>query len=245
MEITEERLTLGSFDAMTEQEHLHRYEYVSELVAGKDVLDIACGSGYGSKLLAKAGASSVRGVDVSADAVRYASEHYANDRLTFEVGDAENLQGIADESFDVVVSFETIEHLNHVDRYLAEVRRVLKPGGIYFVSTPDRRLASSMYVFRGRPNNQYHVREFTRSELLEILGRNFNVQECLGQAYVSRALVFWPVQAFCKGFCYALRRFGAYAFIRKHYHLGSGLGVQKRDHGVARYWVVRCQKPAN
>jgi len=245
MEITHERLTLGSFDPITEQEHLRRYEYVVNLVEGKDVLDIACGTGYGSKLLADGGARSVRGIDVSADAVQYAAEHNANDRLKFEVGDAENLQGIPDESFDVVISFETIEHLNRVDKYLAELRRVLRPGGMYIVSTPDRRLASSLYLFRGRPNNEYHVREFTRSELLEILGRTFTVRECLGQAYVSRALVFWPVQVFFKGICFALRRFGAYAFIRKHYHVGSGLDVQKRDHGVARFWVVRCEKPAN
>jgi O-antigen biosynthesis protein len=245
VQITHERLTLGSgFDPVVEREHVLRYEFARNLVEGKDVLDIACGSGYGSQLLARAGARSVVGVDVSAEAVQYATGRHSSERLRFAVGNAESLNEIQDKSFDVVISFETIEHLNNVDRYLSEIRRVLRPGGIYVVSTPDRRLASPLYLLSGRPRNTFHAREFTRSELLELLTRRFEVQECLGQAYVNRALAFWPVQVFFKGFCNLLRRFGAYRFVERHYHLASGLEVRRRDKGIARFWLVKCMKPA-
>jgi SAM-dependent methyltransferase len=239
MEISVERMTRGHSDPMVEQEHMFRYEYACGFVAGKIVLDVASGSGYGSRMLLDAGAKSVTGVDIDAEAVQYASENYAAPGVSYAVGSAESLS-LPDASFDVVVSFETIEHLKHPDLLVDEVRRVLKPGGIFICSTPDRRLASTLYPLRGRPNNSFHVFEYNQREFLRAISRRFVVEECRGQAFVNSVLTFWPIQVALKAFCYVLRRFGAYAFIRRVYHRGSGLQVQPARSGVARYWVVRA-----
>jgi SAM-dependent methyltransferase len=239
MEISAERMIRGLSDPVLEQEHLFRYEYASGFVADMVVLDIACGSGYGSRMLLDAGAKSVTGVDIAADAVQYASEHFGAPGVSYLVGSAESLS-LPDSSFDVVVSFETIEHLKHPDLFVDEVRRVLRPGGKFICSTPDRRLVSTMYPLRGRPNNSFHEFEYNQKEFLRAISRRFVVEECRGQAFVNSVLTFWPIQVGLKASCYMLRRFGAYALIRRLYHRGSGLEVQASRSGVARFWVVRA-----
>ena len=244
-ELTCERLVLGDFPSDVETEHLERYKWASQYAKGMDVLDVACGSGYGSKMLADAGARRVRGFDLASDAIEHAKSHHIGENLSYAVGNAEDLSQIADASIDLFVSFETIEHLPHVEKYLGEVQRVLRPGGRFLVSTPDRRLASTMYPLRGKPNNPFHLFEFTEREFLEALGRRFTVERIAGQAFVPRALVFWPLQVFLKALCYGFRKFGAYGFIRNHYHLGSGFSVQERaahKGAIARYWVIVCRK---
>lgn len=250
VEITCERLTIGAdFNPDVELEHLERYRYASAFARDADVVDIACGSGYGSKMLADAGASDVRGFDVEASAVEYASEHFVATNLSYAQGDAENLPTVPDNSADLVVSFETIEHLNRVSPYLQEVRRILRPGGQFLVSTPDRRLASCMYPLRGRPNNGYHVEEFTGPQLREMLETaGFDIVEFCGQNYIHSALAFWPLQLSLKASGYALRPLGGARFVRRLYHLGSGCTVNSEQNykaHIARFWVVRCRKPAN
>jgi SAM-dependent methyltransferase len=249
MENTYERFTTGGgFSPDTETEHLERYRYACPFVKGQDVVDIACGSGYGSKMLADAGARSVRGFDVSAGAVEFAGQTYRQPNLTFGVGDATDLRQVESGSVDCVVSFETIEHLQDDGRYLDEMRRILKPGGRFLVSTPDRRLASTMYPIRRRPNNEFHVREYTRGELLALLKSRFNVESLAGQSFVGPVLTFWPLQVALKASCYGLRKFGAYKFIRRIYHVATGFHVQpcadENPSGIARYWVVNCRRPA-
>ena len=137
--MTYERILIGESSRYQELVHTERYRYAQQFVVGKTVLDIACGTGYGCAILRAAGAASVRGVDLSSEAIEHASHHHADPGIVFQVGNAEDLSGLHDGSFDVVTSFETIEHLPNVDRYLNEIRRVLRPGGMYLVSTPDRR----------------------------------------------------------------------------------------------------------
>jgi SAM-dependent methyltransferase len=250
MEISCERFTIGAnFNPDVELEHLERYRYAANFVKGADVIDIACGSGYGSKMLADAGAKSVRGFDIDGSATEYANQHFIAENLSYSQGNAEELAGVPDNSADVVVSFETIEHLHHVYSYLKEMRRILRPGGQYIVSTPDRRLASTMYPLRGRPNNGYHIDEFTGPQLRMMLeNARFDILEFGGQNYIRNGLVFWPLQILLKGFGYALRGLGGARVVRRVYHLGSGFAVQSdsdfKAH-VARYWVVRCGKPVD
>jgi SAM-dependent methyltransferase len=249
MELTCERFTPGGdFSPDVEQEHVERYRYAAGFVKGANVIDIACGSGYGSKMLADAGARSVRGFDISESAVAYANERFASPNLSYAQGNAENLAAVADNSVDVVVSFETIEHLEHVDKYLLEMMRILRPGGQFMVSTPERRLASVLYPLRGRPNNGYHVDEFTGRQFRGMLEAKFEVLEFAGQNYIHRALAFFPLQVFLKGSGYALRRFGGAKFIRNLYHVGSGFSVQPAARfkmHLARLWVARCGKHAD
>jgi SAM-dependent methyltransferase len=250
MEMSCERFTIdGNFSSDVELEHVERYRYAAAFVNGADVIDIACGSGSGSRLLAEAGARSVRDFDVESSAAEYAAEHFASGNLSFAQGDAEKLADVPDNSADVVVSFETIEHLNQVHSYLREMRRILWPGGQYLVSTPDRRLVSTMYPLRGGPNNGYEIEEFTGPQLRRMLEvADFEIAEFGGQNYIHDALVFWPLQVFLKGSDYALRRWGGARGVRNLYHRASGFTVKPESDfkaHVARYRVVHCYKPAN
>ena len=124
-------------------EHWHRYAFAAEFVKNARVLDAACGEGYGSYLLADT-AEKVVGVDVSDAAITHATSRYAQaDNLEFAVQDVTRLD-FADNSFDVVVSFETLEHLAAQDVMLAEFRRVLKPEGLLIISTPDKAIYTDL-----------------------------------------------------------------------------------------------------
>ncbi|KRD44627.1 hypothetical protein ASE38_11120 [Cellulomonas sp. Root930] len=144
-------------------EHWTRYLVAAEIVLGKRVLDIASGSGYGSSLLAES-AASVVGVDVSEEAVAYATATYGTPNLEFRHGDAQSIP-LADDSVDVVVTFETIEHVADYHRFVMEIDRVLAPGGIALVSTPN-----DLEFVEG---NHFHLHEFVYDELLELLAPHF------------------------------------------------------------------------
>jgi SAM-dependent methyltransferase len=164
LELTDERLVPGSHpDHIVEAEHLARYEMVAGLAEGKRVLDCACGAGYGSAILARAGASSVRGFDVAADAVAFAADRYG-DVAEFAIGDLLELP-VEDGAIDLAVCFETIEHVFDTDRALAELRRVLSPGGILAISTPNR----GVY----REDNPFHIKEMTTEEMRETLAGTY------------------------------------------------------------------------
>ena len=148
-------------------EHLHRYLWALQFCAGKDVLDIASGEGYGSFILAQA-ARAVTGVDLSTDAVAHAQARYQRSNLRYAEGSAEAIP-LPDASVDVVVSFETLEHMHGHDAFLAGIVRVLRPGGLLVMSSPDR----EFYSAPGIPPNPYHVRELTSAEFKALIGRSF------------------------------------------------------------------------
>jgi len=157
------------------QEHLHRYAWCLPLVEGKDVLDVASGEGYGSAMMAGR-ARSVRGVDISIDAVTHASERYAG------VSNLQYLQGSAaaiplpDASVDVVVSFETIEHLYEQEEMMAEIRRVLRPDGVMVMSSPNK----EVYSDRAGYHNEYHVKELYLGEFQALVARHFPASRLCG-----------------------------------------------------------------
>jgi SAM-dependent methyltransferase len=142
-------------------EHLARYWLAAQYVAGRRVLDAGCGEGYGTSLLASSGAASVVGLDVDEPTIEHAREKYG---LEFQVADVVELP-FDDSSFDVVVCFETIEHVQDPRRALAEIRRVLAADGLLIVSTPN----PEEYV----AENEFHVREYTPDEFAELLGEHF------------------------------------------------------------------------
>lgn len=141
-----------------EDEHLHRYFLAREFCRDKDVLDVASGEGYGTALLAQT-AQRVVGVEVDLASVEHASLSYRAANLRFVQGDATKLP-LNTQSVDVVVSFETIEHLSEHGAFLAEVRRVLRPEGFLIISTPDINVYSAL----GMTPNPFHKRELTESE---------------------------------------------------------------------------------
>jgi SAM-dependent methyltransferase len=238
-----ERLTIGSLSSALEEEHLLRYQFAAKFVLDKDVLDIACGTGYGSRILADHGARSVVGADISAEAVEFAKNHYSGPRVRFEIADAQTLEQFDDAVFDAVISFETIEHVPEDEGCLRAVHRVLKPGGLYIVSTPDRRPGSIKGQLSKRPANPFHIREYTRSELVALLGNYFEVDGLFGQNFVSRLACFLPVQIVIKSLCYLFRRLGAQEYSHRLYYVGTGPAIRpESDHGLSipNYWVARC-----
>jgi len=156
-------------------EHIHRYALARELVGGKQVLDAACGEGYGSALLAGA-AAAVSGVDRSEETIAHARRRYRAANLAFQVADCLDLPFDAD-SFDCVVSFETLEHLADHDGLLREFRRVLRPEGFLLLSSPDRAVYSDQLGNR----NEFHVRELYREELESLLRNHFPAFRLYGQ----------------------------------------------------------------
>ena len=163
-------------------EHWHRYHFVLPLVAGKKILDVASGEGYGSALMASV-AATVAGLDVSPDAVAHASATYARrQNLRFTQGSCARLP-FDDASFDAVVSFETIEHIVEQNEFLDEIKRVLKPAGLLIMSSPNRAEYSDARGY----TNEFHVKELYRAELADLLGARFQHMRWYSQrnAFVS------------------------------------------------------------
>lgn len=161
-------------------EHTLRYFFASQFAAGKIVLDVASGSGYGSRLLFDKGARRVVGVDISQEAVAYAKEKYEKPGIEFLVGDAESLP-FRYQTFDLVISFETIEHVQDCERFLQEIRRVLKKDGVVIFSTPN-----ALVYPKG---NIFHIKEFTPVELTQLLRLHFRYVELLYQHSVLASYV--------------------------------------------------------
>lgn len=153
--------------------HLKRYVFAEPWCRGKDVLDLACGVGYGSAHLAVA-ARTVVGVDRDGGAIDYARTRYPARNVEYVAADATALP-FAAASFDTVCSFETIEHLPDRDAYLTEVVRVLRPQGTYIVSTPHAQRTIEA------PDNPYHHVELDRGDFEALLRRYFANVELYGQ----------------------------------------------------------------
>ena len=179
---TGERLESFVFHDIT-IEHLHRYALAKEFVQGKKVLDIACGEGYGSHLLAET-AEMVQGVDIDESVIAKAKNKYSRNNLGFVAGSVEKIPFEA-ASFDVVVSFETLEHISAHDKMLAEIRRVLKAGGILLISTPDKKTYSDKPGY----SNPYHQKELSEAEFKNLLKNYFKYQELYWQNIYTASIV--------------------------------------------------------
>jgi SAM-dependent methyltransferase len=169
IEFTGERFVPGVPGEIA-HEHWHRYAFARQFVAGRRTLDVACGEGYGSALLATA-AASVIGVDVAADVVAHARERYRDrPNLRFEAGSAARLP-LPDASVEAVVSFETIEHLPREDqpRMIAEIARVLADDGVLVLSAPNPVEYSQKRDYR----NPFHIYEPSRAEIDAMLEGSF------------------------------------------------------------------------
>lgn len=164
-------------------EHFHRYAVAIDLVRDKDVLDIASGEGYGTAALALVARSAV-GVDLDENSVRHAAARYTAMNLDFRVGDCTQIPA-ADGSFDVVVSFETIEHLTGQERMLAEIKRVLRPDGRLIISSPNKLIYSDARSYE----NPHHVRELYFHEFRDALRVWFPSVRLFGQRIFAASAV--------------------------------------------------------
>jgi SAM-dependent methyltransferase/glycosyltransferase involved in cell wall biosynthesis len=173
-----------SEEGQIKYEHLHRYALSLDFVEGKTVLDVASGEGYGAALLATK-AQSVIGVDLDADSIAHARFRYSNPRLQFLVGSCEAIP-LSTGSFDVITSFETIEHHEKHEEMLSELKRLLRPGGVLIISSPNRLVYSDQSGYR----NPFHVKELYYDEFLNLLGRHFKHIRVYGQRLATGSFVF-------------------------------------------------------
>lgn len=157
-------------------EHLVRYELAKEIIAARGgvekILEAACGSGYGSKILAETGAQKVVAIDISPETIQSAKELYSAPNIKYVLGDVKNIKE-ENNSFDFITSFETIEHVDDPGLFLKELKRVLKDDGLAIISTPNSEVFGE--------KNPFHLKEFSRSEFMELIGKYFRYFKIIEQ----------------------------------------------------------------
>jgi 2-polyprenyl-3-methyl-5-hydroxy-6-metoxy-1,4-benzoquinol methylase len=182
-------------DKENKERHIARYKFASTFIdPGKVVLDCACGAGYGSEILSgKAG--KVFGVDLDENTIKFANKYYKNDKITFINKDLFDLD-FPENTFDVVVSIETIEHVKDATPYLKKVYKFLKKGGTAVLSTPMLRYKD------GKPfiTNPFHLNEMPREDFLKLTKNIFD--EC--EYYAQHQTEFPPLTTENTGFCIAI-----------------------------------------
>lgn len=174
------------------QDIMSRYAFAARFIKDKVVLEIGCGHGYGTNYLAKKGSKVVLGGDMSEEAMRYCRRYSGREGLEFVRLDATRLPFL-DSSFDVIVSFELIEHLKEYQDFLSECKRVLREGGSFICSTPNRQVTSAVF---NKPLCRFHMKEFGPSELRSLVERYFTSVEVYGQRYLDRKSKFeWQMRS--------------------------------------------------
>ncbi len=166
-------------------EHWARYAFALEFAQGKRVLDAACGEGFGSALLART-AREVTGMDISDRAVAHAQARYGGmPNLRYRQGDCTRLD-LPPASFDLIVSIETLEHVQAQEAMVAGFARALADDGVFIVSSPDKRTYTDLSGFR----NEFHVRELYREELLALLKTHFPEVRLYGQKLLFQSAIW-------------------------------------------------------
>jgi O-antigen biosynthesis protein len=226
MDFSGERFVPGTDSGLLEAEHLQRYAFAGNYVKGKSVLDIACGAGYGSSLLLKEGATAVTGVDISAEAIHFAKNTYGKHGIRYIVHDAENFRK---DSYDVIVSFETFEHLDNRQRFLENLFAMLHDTGLLIISTPNKAITSPMKP-ASRIRNIFHKYEYLEREFIAALqGAGFTRIQKFGQHSYPR---IFQVQFISK----LLRR------LWKRDSIATATVVPLDDGHVPRYFVFVASK---
>ena len=172
LEYTGERLIPEKAEADVFWEHISRYRFAARWVRDRRVLDIASGEGYGAASLRAAGAASIVGVDISSEACEYSRKKY---QIDSRVGSTDEIP-VRDSSVDVVVSFETLEHVSDAKKFVSECSRILDIGGIMILSTPN-----PLVYHQGIAPNPFHIRDWTACELQRLVSPQFEIKGLYGQ----------------------------------------------------------------
>jgi SAM-dependent methyltransferase len=172
------------------EDHMARYRFASQFVRDKRVIDIGCGEGYGSNVLAVSGAASVLGADADPEIIKHAAQTYSLPR--FVVMDA-TATGLPDAQFDIAICFEVWHHLDRHERLLPEIRRILKPGGLLICSVPNSKVIY-LNPFHRKMFTPFYRRDFTRSAIEKVCRGYFSIEAWYGQRFVRRWYVYAPVR---------------------------------------------------
>jgi len=157
--------------------HIASYEFALNYVKNNKVLDYGCGTGYGTYLLSKS-AQSVVGVDVSGESVAYAKEHYVSDNVIFK-----GINELGNEKYDVIVSFQVIEHVKNDKAYINKLKKLLNPNGVLLLTTPNKQ--GRIFNYIQKPWNKYHLKEYSVKSMSNLLKRFFADFEILHISSVS------------------------------------------------------------
>ncbi len=168
-------------------EHLQRYYFAAQFAAGREILDLGSGEGYGADILAVV-ATQVTGIDISPEAVEWALQKYRRPNLRYACGSATDIPISGKSIFDLVVCFEMIEHIGDQQALLREVKRLLKPGGLLIVSTPNK----AVYTDEPQYHNPFHVRELYIPDFQRLIESFFPYASYMGQR-VHPAAAMWPM----------------------------------------------------
>lgn len=171
---------LGGYSRRLVQEHIDRYNFAVPYIHNKMVADVACGSGYGTHLLASRKAKKVIGVDCDRKTIQYAKKRYPRYNITYKVGSANSLP-FTSISIDVIVSYETIEHIKKPTEFLNEAKRVLNKSGLLIISTPNK--------INSIGDNPFHFREYDLREFNQMLSRYFREITYYGQRPVFKPIM--------------------------------------------------------
>lgn len=180
-----ERVIPGVSSNFMLKEALARYEFAKKYItSGMCILDLGSGTGYGTSVL---GADGVRvlGIDINSEAVNFSNKHYASSNVEFKKGNI--LTKLPIQKYEVIVSFETIEHLKNPVLFLKNINSSLKKNGVFIMSTPNAAVVSP----NGGVGSPYHTKEFNYDELNKILKKNFKKVKVFGQFKSKKALSAW------------------------------------------------------
>lgn len=167
-------------------DHLQRYKFFMPYYKDKVVLDAACGSGYGTNIIANAQAKKVVGIDIDKETIQKNISRYNNSKIVFYSIPCEEIDTLED-TFDVVVSFETIEHLHNPEIFLEKVKSKLKNNGFFICSTPNTlRFSQSI---SGRKND-YHIHELSFEEFKFLFEKHFIINKIYHQSETPEFMRF-------------------------------------------------------
>lgn len=161
--------------------HRFAYEYVQQFVENKTIIDVGCGTGYGCKILAEK-ADLVFGIDHDKEAVNYCKSNYAAPNIQYFEMDANSFE--FGRQFDIAVSFQVIEHMHNLDKFVEQLKRVVKRDGMVFISTPNVRQPQKDK--EDKEANPFHFNEMNYTQFQKLISEKFSSFEILGVAYSSR-----------------------------------------------------------
>jgi len=176
IKFTGEFLVPGQSGERLEADHMARYCFACNYVKKREILDIACGFGYAGPLIMKAGATRYEGVDINKQLIDNANLLYGTDYIKYYQGDISSYN--AGKLFDVIVCFETIEHVTKYQNALLNMNNLLRKNGLLIISSPNRPVTSpNARYLSDKPSNRYHAQEFTIKELRsELINAGFLVE---------------------------------------------------------------------